>query len=381
MNYSRKTMDNVFRLTEIDGHDIRNMLNKHGGRAGNVVQTYYTKWNKANIWARFKPVRSKSLFFSQSEWAEKGRSGDFGEAESFGFLIPAFDSPKKIKTALENGTAIWEYMRPDGKVYPYRMGDWRGYNPNAVNPIGDLANKVILHKTTTSFYFEINVEVVVSDVESEYNLCLSDFSVNGIKFSEMYLGVYLKRNDGKVFFQTGDEPIGNNNLSTTISADSGSAGEYKAYLFLSSKPQIGDGQEAYFVSINKDGVSFVIEKSEDYGVPSIYVEASWYPNSGVITDIVVLLDNESDRSFTYENITVNLLKVEDRKKPEETEPMSPFVYSQNVVVQVGGEEYINFKDAKYTNMFREDGYKYYIMAYANGVSPIYVQLDESQEES
>lgn len=368
-------MENVLKNENLKDCDVRNVLNKFGGVVDNVHQSQFSELNNANEWSRFKPIRSKRIDYPLAEWLEKGKSGNFGEDESFGFEIPVFNSPESIMRALEDGAAMWEYKRPDGKVYPYRAGDWRGYNPEAVNPVGDVVDKVYLKETNAGFFFDVNVDVVVSALNSEYNLCLSDFEVNGIKFSDMYLGVYLKRSGGKYYFQTGSEPIGDDGLNTTIKADDGATGEYVAYVFLSSKPQTGDGQGATFVSINKRGSVFAIVKD---GIPYVFAVGYWQKRDGVVSDIFVDLHNESEHDFTFENITVNLVKVEKGKKPEEGVLMNPIKNGESVTVQPNG--YVSVKiSGEYTGVFEDEDYEYYMAGYADNVETHYEMLEEAED--
>lgn len=368
-------MDNVLKNENLKDSDVRNLLNKFGGVVDNVQQSHYTELNNANEWSRFKPIRSKRIDYTLAEWLERGKTGKFGEDECFGFEIPVFESPASIMRALENGAAMWEYKRPDGKVYPYRTGDWRGYNPEAVNPVGDVVEKVYLQETTTGFYFDVNVDVVVAEMASEYNLCLADFEVNGVRLSDMYLGVYLKRSGGKYYFQTGDRPIGSDGLTTTIKTDNNAMGEYVAYLFLSSKPQTGMGQEADFVSINKGGSVFAIVKD---GKPYVFAVGYWRKRDGVVQDIFVDLHNESEHEFIFENITVNLVKVEKGKKPEEGTSMTPIKHGESVKVEPNG--YVSVRiSGEYTGVFEDEGYDYYMVGYADNVEAHFEMLEEADE--
>lgn len=351
-------------------HDIRDTLNAHGGVCDNVEETYYLPTAKINEWSRYKPIRNESLFFSMSEWKDGAYRGTDGQC---GFDIPVYTSQAALVAALEDGTAMWTYLLPDGVQYPFRRIDFCGYNPNAENPIGSLATLVYLRQETTGYYFDINVEVVVSGESAEYNLSLDDFSVNGIKLSEMYLGIYLKSKSGlNTVFATGSEPVGSEGMSTTIKSDSGATGEYDAYLFLSEKPQVDSIQDCTMLSLNKEAMTLIID---EHSKPYVYVSALWDKENGAVTDIELTFINPGSSGFTFSSIGVNLVKVAKGENPSTGELMTPIQYSGTVYVESKSSvtEYI---DNGYTNIFPEDGYDYYIVGYADGADTHYNQLEE-----
>ena len=357
---------------DLNHNDIRDTLNAHGGVCDNNEETYYLPTARINPWSRYKPFRDEDLFFTMDEW----RNGKYrGENGQCGLDIPVYRDKATLVAALKDGSAMWRYLLPDGKTYPFRRIDFCGYNPNAVNPIGELAPLVYLQVTPQGYFFEINVEVVVSGENADYNLYLGDFEVNGIKLSDMYLGMYLERKGvGNPLFATGETPVGIDGLSTTIQGDSGSAGEYTAYLFLSELPQtsVGDGQSCTMVSLNKGGIDFqVVQHSKPY----IWVSALWNKESGVVSDISLMLVNEYTSQFTFSNIYVNLVKVDKGGNPAEGEPMTPKKYSGSVAVDAKSDNTV-YLSGIYTNIFPSDEFDYYIMGYADNTDSHYNQLEE-----
>lgn len=351
---------------------VRNTLNRDGGHVDNNQWSHFSSLADIDAWSRYKPIRDKSLFFSLAEWRDSAYKGEDGQC---GFDIPVYDSPASLMAGLESGAAMWTYLLPDGKVYPFRTGDWRMYNPNAVNPVGDIANYAYLNEEPTGYFFDVNVEVVISPLESEYNLCLEDLEVRGIKLSDMYLGVYFKKNNGGYIFRTGNTPIGSLGLSTTIQGDSGSAGKYTAYMFLSEKPQLDEQQSCVMVSLNKVGVPFELKVS----MPT-FVEAVgyWDKSSGVVSNISITMHNNTEKWVTFTGIELNLVKVKSGNDPATGESMTPIKLDVNYGV-ASKKSYTVYIEGSYQNIYPQDGYEYWMMAYADNCEAYYIPLEEAPD--
>lgn len=349
--------------------DVRDTLNADGGHVDNRQWTRFSSLADIDEWSRYKPVRSKKLFFSLSEWRDTGYKG---EDDQCGFDIPVYESPASLMAALESGAAMWTYLLPDGKVYPFRTGDWRMYNPNAVNPVGDIASYAYLKEEPTGYSFDVNIEVVISPLESEYNLCLEDIEVRGIKLSDMYLGVYFKKSNGGYIFRTGDTPIGSLGLSTTIQGGSGSAGEYTAYMFLSEKPQLDEQQDCVMVSLNKAGVPFELKVSKPTFIEAV---GYWNKSAGVVSSITLNLHNNTNNWFTFRNIEVNLVKVRSGENPETGDQMTPIKVNVSHMV-APKKNYTVSIEGDYRNIYPQDGYEYWMVAYADNCEAYYMPLEE-----
>lgn len=349
--------------------DVRDTLNADGGHVDNKQWSHYSSLADIDEWSRYKPVRSKRLFFSLSEWRDTGYKG---EDDQCGFDIPVYESPASLMAALESGDAMWNYLLPDGKVYPFRTGDWRMYNPNAVNPVGDIASYAYLNEEPTGYFFDVNIEVVVSPLESEYNLCLEDIKVRGIKLSDMYLGVYFKKSNGGYIFRTGDTPIGSTGLSTTIQNDSANGGKYTAYMFLSEKPQLDRQQSCVMISINKAGVPFELMAGR-----VLYIKATsyWNTKTGVVNNISLELHNDTVNQFEFRNIWVNLVKVKSGNNPATGSPKTPIKVNGSYMVGANSDYEIQI-DGSYQNIYPQDGYKYWLMAYADNCEAYYTPVEE-----
>lgn len=80
--------------------------------------------SKINMWSKRKPVRDTRLSIPVDE---VGVGNLQNSAENYGLIIPAYQGDDSLLTT---------YKRPTGgPSYPYRLGDFRGYDHNAVAPV------------------------------------------------------------------------------------------------------------------------------------------------------------------------------------------------------------------------------------------------------
>lgn len=101
--------------------DIRDTLNAGGGSVTNVVSTAFSKSAKINKWSKYKPVRLNQDFPDYATYW-KAQDGYCG-------LVPAKCGADYITDSQKE----WVYNLPrGGSSEPYRLGDFRGYNPNAL---------------------------------------------------------------------------------------------------------------------------------------------------------------------------------------------------------------------------------------------------------
>lgn len=290
----------LFPSTNIRDCDVRDTLNYNGGKVANLWPAHYSQKGAINPFSRYKPVPSSVLSFSLSEWLASGYKGSDLQC---GLTIPSFATPALLQSALVNGTAMWSYHAPNGTTEPFRTGDWRGYYPGAANPIGSMDSTYILRSVTSGFEFDINVDVVVTSENDDYNLGLGDLSVGGVKLSSMYLGVYLV-GENKTFFRTGSIPVGEDGLSVTLKGDSGTAGTYTAYLFLSSKPQLDSPQSATLIGVNKRGQQIVIKDATEMRM--LTANAWWTSNSQLQYEVYAT--NLGSTSVAYQDVKLNLVR-------------------------------------------------------------------------
>lgn len=283
---------------------VRDVLNAAGGSVSNDLTSFFKSAAKLNMWSRYKPVISKTLFFTLSEWKGTGYRGDNDDC---GITIPYYTSPSAIRTALADGKAMWSYNIPaGGENAPFRLGDFRGYNTDAVNPIGELADKYYLRSTNTGYEFDIQVEVVAGTQEKDHNLILSDFKANKISLTDMYLGVYMVPKSGSgYFFGTSSTKLGSaDSITMTLKGSSGTTGAYTAYPFLASTSQADSENDGTFVSINKLGQIINIISSASIYTFDVY---STWNSANTSFAYEVTANNNNSTAVTFQNLTLHLV--------------------------------------------------------------------------
>ncbi len=155
------------------------------GTSSRDVGTLCTHPN-INKWSKWKPVRHNSV--NPITKAEL-------KSVNFGFYIP--DATSNIATA-ESGK--WQYQKPRGGQYnePFRLGDFRNYENNCVNPV-----VIESHNSTIDIFdvFLFNLPFYVLE-SNNGQLLLSDFD----KIKDMYVGAIFTRGSDN-YIQTATRPI------------------------------------------------------------------------------------------------------------------------------------------------------------------------------
>ena len=105
------------------------MVLSQGKWAGDPLRLLVTYYPNANInkWSRFKPVSSPKLISLTL--------GDI-RALNFGLSAGNFTASASAGELILSGLAEWTHTLPSGSVSsPYRLSDFRGYDPAAIPPI------------------------------------------------------------------------------------------------------------------------------------------------------------------------------------------------------------------------------------------------------
>lgn len=112
----------ILPTTNLKWDDIRDTLNANNGTVNNNAITAFQSGANINKWSKYKPVRLNQPFPSYDTYW-KAQNGYCG-------LVPAKCGADWIS---DIQTLEWEYELPrGGESEPYRLGDFRGYNPKAV---------------------------------------------------------------------------------------------------------------------------------------------------------------------------------------------------------------------------------------------------------
>lgn len=136
-----------------------------------------------NMFSRYKPVQlyKKDTTDGITNW----QAGDNG---TFSINVPtcSLASP----TELASTTKQWSYLRPTGGVnYPYRLGDFRGYEHNAPAAFSTSLPDTLSYSDTT-------IPKTAVGAGGTYNLGLNDI----LKESQVYAGVKVQAADGSYYW-------------------------------------------------------------------------------------------------------------------------------------------------------------------------------------
>ena len=280
--------------TNITMSTIRDTLNGAGGSVGNNLQSFFSSAAKLNMWSKYKPVVISKVPFINL-WDNAAYKGDNKQC---GITIPIYSNYTTLQTSFKSNSGhYWSYNPPTGgENAPQRLSDFRRYNTNAINPIGDLPGSLAVTRISGTDYLDLSVEVNVQNGHAT-NLSLSDISVNGIALSNMYLGVYLVRKSGgkNDYFRTTSTTISTNSkLDMRIPLSYDEAGTYTAYMFLSNVKQENNPSNGTLVSLNKVGREVKIVGAGTYYaiIKTFYYE--------------VTLKNNSATAITFNNVYVRI---------------------------------------------------------------------------
>lgn len=248
-----------------------------------------------NMWSKKKPIVDSRLFIALSTWKNGAWKGTDGRC---GITIPTYASVSAFRTAVDNGTTGWSYTPPNGtSAQPRRLGDFRGYDTDAHNPIGAIATNGLRDANN---YVQFDIDVLIPSGTSDTNLTLADLVVNGTALSSYYLGVYLW-NSARYMLYTGTTPIGSaDGLSVKIPVDA--VGTYQYVPFLCSRAQTGTGVAATYIGLNYQPKTVNIVQSTS--VYTISVSAYWNNTHTAITVGFVTLFNGDSSARTFSSIKV-----------------------------------------------------------------------------
>lgn len=185
--------------TNLQDHEIRNALNKGGGRTDNDYGSKFRSAANPIIYAKFKGVKYPQMFVDDdNRWLGYNRYCGINIPNGFG--SSGLDSIYNKE---------WTWDKPNGGgTEPLRMGDWRGYNPDARTPLfqGRLKSKL------EAYNGAIHVEAwVYHPNTTEGHLLVTDSE----KLGDFRLGVRVKEPNGYSYIMTSD------NTASEVCNDSG----------------------------------------------------------------------------------------------------------------------------------------------------------------
>ena len=208
--------------TDISIMDVRNALAYPSTDLGTLCSCEHI-----NMWSKYKPVRHNFTTNRPSNWYR-------GYYNNNGINLVSYSNPK------DAGLNNWTYQPPiGGSNSPYRLGDFAGYNSNAMPMTTLYATDRIVDITNIGAisYYAIN-----QNVDSSSNLTWDDFNTSTINLREYYLGVYIEKADSTSTntFITGDYPIWQStndvmiDFNLRIGTREWEKGDYNVYFCLSN---------------------------------------------------------------------------------------------------------------------------------------------------
>lgn len=205
--------------TNVLAVDVRDTLRHHGGSVTDDVSSYFAEAAKINPMAKYKPVRYSADHPSRDVYY-KANDG------LMGFKVTSYSSYTQIPNAMDGNMNGWVYQLPRGGAYnePFRLGDFRGYDPNADSIVAEQYVTPTEVKKGDKFYVEASVPQSGST-----GIQFSDFTF----LSNYYFGVYIKGTTTGQWVVTDDTPVGNDLISVEVDTTNFPTGTYTIYPFLS----------------------------------------------------------------------------------------------------------------------------------------------------
>jgi hypothetical protein len=157
-------------------HEIRNTLNKGGGKTDNKFWTYFLGNANINIWSFFKPYSFDSI---------KSPNEDEIRDMNCGLEPCQIGSYTELPAIMKGDMNGWEYIAPTGGEHsPFRSGDFRGYYADAKPMIHDLQVPAQVSKLQTQ---TISI-TAFNQLPDGKSVTLSDLEL----FKDCYPAVFMK---------------------------------------------------------------------------------------------------------------------------------------------------------------------------------------------
>lgn len=229
-------MSKILPNSNLKDHEVRNMLNRHGGKTNNVFGSKYRQTANVKKWSKKKPTKNFRLLFetgSENPPRWKADDGLCGFREDSVFFNVLEDMVNAYKN---DGTFVYEL--PTGtEDYPYRSGDFLGYNPDAKSPIWSFDVEGQIDMNTSGLSYATFTILGNSDIDEDTNLTLQDIAPRTSEsLSEYKFGIVVAMGSSIVTYIVSDSKIGSGKgfsaSATLTSSDLWGTGSYMAYPML-----------------------------------------------------------------------------------------------------------------------------------------------------
>lgn len=204
--------------TNVKAEDIRDTLNAHGGQVTDDLTTFFGVNNGVNFNAKYKPT----VYDGDSPDHDKYWKAYDGLC-GFNLDDATVDHVSGLPGKINGSTNGWVYERPRGGAYgePWRLGDFRLYDPNAVPIVAEATAPAKVQKGT-----DLVIEAVVSQ-DNERSLTVADLGLQGY-----YFGAYIV-GSGSNCVKTASSALSTLAASVTFDTSNFGTGDHTAYVFLS----------------------------------------------------------------------------------------------------------------------------------------------------
>ena len=281
---------------------------------------YPLNWN-----AKYKPTRyAKDITDLHEFWYQ----------DNCGLEAKKIDHVEKLTwDGVINGNANgWIYNRPRGKDYnePYRLGDFRGYDPNALPFIAEMLVPAIIEKGTV-----LNIEITVTQFDNDSSITIADLNL-----SNYYFGAYIVGN-GSNCAATSQSQLKDFGTSVNFDTSNFGEGEHNIYVFLSPEIinqndtliQAEPGKEYYtipFTSVK----TVEVTNNNIYG-PKISCSAAQLSGTNIQYDLTV---SNGTQYATISNIIIKF-RVPDA---DYSDILNDAYGEKQIILDISGEIDSNF---------------------------------------
>ncbi|MEE0968273.1 MAG: hypothetical protein U0M06_02730 [Clostridia bacterium] len=266
---------------------IRDALNAAGGSVNNNLVSFFSANAKINHWAKYKPVRYEGDFPSRDEYW-KAYDGNCG------FTPLQLTSYTQIPSKMDGVMNGWVYNLPTGgSKYPFRLGDFRGYDTNAYPMVRNLNVPAQASNQFTSASFRVDATVSPSGGSS---ITLADLSLGNY-----YAGVLVVNSSGTIKKVAIGNSVSGGSFVVDVPCYDLSAGTYTCYPFLSANKTVGSAGDKFYTLPNVQAKNITIVTS----MFSIAILATRATNGSRAVNYTISITNGST-AVTWTNNTYKL---------------------------------------------------------------------------
>jgi len=271
-----------------------------------------------NPWAKYKPVRNAykatdlQFDFTNNKWLSTATWWQASDGKC-GFSIDTFPSAGSIDNStsflykLKNGLLSWVYQKPTGGAsQPFRLQDFARYWKDAIPAVGtcgvEEGGTVWVERTGQATIMQIDYE---APSDTELNLFLKDFTIDGVSLTEYYLGILMWRRNGNYKLVTTAAKMGAATaVSIRVEIGYSDVGDWAMLPFLCSSQIRQDGTipaATYLSASIVTPLNFKVRPTSQY--IEMFVGGMWNTANTVINFALSVTNNTASQK-SIEGVTV-----------------------------------------------------------------------------